>query len=111
MTPTTQGLYVYIYIYISPSYADKSEGIQLAARQAATVPFPTGLLDPKLQVFFLSGTVRCVHFTSILESPGIPFGALGLHFGGFWSFGAGLWTPLGAFGRRGQILSRSREKL
>ena len=90
---------LYIYIYI-----------QFAARRAATVPFSTGLVASKLEVFFLSGTVRCVHFTSILESPASRFGVLGLHFGGFWTFGAGLWTPLGAFGRWGQILTRFREK-
>ena len=73
--------------------------IQLAARQAATVPFPPRLVAPKLGVFFLSGTVRCVHFTSIVGSPGSYFGVLGLHLGGFWSSGAGLWTPVGAFGR------------
>ena len=36
----------------------------------------------KLQVYFLIGTVHCVPFTSILESPGGHFGGLGLHFGG-----------------------------
>ena len=56
-------------------------------------------------------TVRCVHFTSILGSLWGHFGVLGLHFGGSWSSGAGLWAPLGAFGRRGQILRRFREKV
>ena len=61
----------------------KTSNIQFAARRAATVPFPIGLLALKLQVFILSGTVRCVHFTFILESQGNHFGVLGLHFGGF----------------------------
>ena len=63
------------------------------------MPFSTGLVAPELEVFFLSGTVRCVHFTSILESPASRFGVLGLHFSGFWSLGQGcglLWELLGA---------------
>jgi len=57
--------------------------IQLAVRQAATVPFSVGLLASKLQVFFLSGTVLCVHFTSIVGPLRCHFGVLGIHFGGF----------------------------
>ena len=67
--------------------------IQLAARQAATVPFPPRLVAPKLGVFFLSGTVRCVHFTSILESLGsilVAFGTPGQGSGFLWAlFGDG----------------------
>jgi len=73
------------------------EYIQFAARRAATVPFSTLFLVLKLQVFFLSGTVCCVHFTSILEYPGSHFGVPGLHFSSFWSSGGGLWASLGAF--------------
>jgi len=82
----TYNIYIYIYIYI-----------QFAARRAATVPFSAGLVASKLQVFLLSGTVRCVHFTSILELQGTHVCACGLHVGGFWSSRAGLWIPLGAF--------------
>jgi len=86
-----------IHVVIQPK--EHQSFIQFAVRRAATVPFTTGLLASKLQVFFLSGTVRCVHFTSMLGSLGGHFGFLGLHCGGFCSSGAGLWTPLGAFWR------------
>jgi len=70
----------------------------------------TSSLVHKTAVVFLSGAVCCVRFTLTLESPGVHFGVPGLRSGGFWSYGAGLWSPLGAFGRWGPILCRSRAK-
>ena len=90
-------VYIYIYIYISNSLRDE-------------LPPCLSLQASRFQVCFVSGAVRCVHFTSILESLGCHFGGLGLYFSNFGSSGAGLWTPLGALGRWGQILKRFREK-
>ena len=61
--------------------------------------FSSGLVASKLQALFLSGTVRCVHFTSILESLGIILVSLGFILVAFGASGHGcglLWELLGA---------------
>jgi len=94
-------LYVNIYIYIY---------IQFAARRAATVPFSTGLLASKLQVFFLSGTVRCVHFTSILESLRVILVALGSILVAFGAPGQGSGPLRGVLGAGVQFGAISGKK-